>query len=388
MDMFKEGNVTHSCYVGSEIHTSFQDTVIRLEKTGSQINQNDTATRTDDISTSGRRRPEENDTNVHATSSARDEPSMQENYREREVKSYQRKVTKTSREENPKNDSLRDREYLKKNVPYFSEDLLKSNPSDHLFVTDSAFFNFSPVQGPVFITGKDTNPIDIPYPLGSGDNMNLGRSDWILGIILLVLVSFTWARIFYEKYFTQKIQAVYNTQIFGRLRKDRNSFLQRVTIVLVFSYVIIAGLFIYQVFSIFGFTFFGIKGFTLYLILCLIVCGIYILKYIFTFLVGYIFDKRQQFGEYLQIFVIINENIGMFLLPVVAIIPFVEEDARIVLIYIGIAIVAFFYIIRYYRYIKIIASRDVFIFYVFLYFCAFEILPLLLFYKTIKNYII
>jgi hypothetical protein len=78
----------------------------------------------------------------------------------------------------------------------------------------------------------------------------------------------------------------------------------------------------------------------------------------------------------------------MFLLPVVAIIPFVEGNARVFLIYIGLAIAMFFYIIRYYRAVKTIASRDVFIFYVFLYFCTFEILPVLLFYKTVKSYIL
>jgi hypothetical protein len=387
MDTFKEDNSIHYHHVGSEVSTFFQDTTLRLKNPGQPHNQETPIFQVDSPGAPHGLKPKA-DTNKTATYSTTGAYSILEKSKQREIKRYQERNIKKTVEKKSVNDSLRNPDYLRKNLPYFNRDIANAYHYDHLFVNDSAFITSSAPGKPVFLEKPDSGTISHASHPRDVEPVNFGRSDWILGIILLVLVFFTWARIFYEKYFTQKIQAVYNTQILGRLRKDRNSFLQRVTFVLVLSYVIVVGLFIYQVFTIYKISFFGLKGFPLFITFCLIVLGIYILKYVFTFLVGYVFDKRQQFGEYLQAFVIINENIGMFLLPVVAIIPFVEGNARVFLIYIGLAIAMFFYIIRYYRAVKTIASRDVFIFYVFLYFCTFEILPVLLFYKTVKSYIL
>ena len=77
---------------------------------------------------------------------------------------------------------------------------------------------------------------------------------------------------------------------------------------------------------------------------------------------------------------------GLLLLPLVAVIPFVPDSLSEKLMWVGIGLYVFFYVMTLFRGLRICFKNRVSIFYLFFYLCVLEILPLLTIYKCLINY--
>ncbi|HEX3023583.1 MAG TPA: DUF4271 domain-containing protein, partial [Chitinophagaceae bacterium] len=120
----------------------------------------------------------------------------------------------------------------------------------------------------------------------------------------------------------------------------------------------------------------------------LVLAVIYSVKYIFLIFFGWIFNVRSAVNAYVFIVFMINKIIGIVLIPFLLVLAFssiqIAQPAMILaLILIGILLI--------YRYlISLITIRHelkVNAIHFFLYLCAVEVLPLLLIYKILFNYI-
>ena len=99
---------------------------------------------------------------------------------------------------------------------------------------------------------------------------------------------------------------------------------------------------------------------------------------------GYIFNASKESNEYIHNIFIYNKNLGMFLFPIVTGASFMAQYAVPLLLNTGLFIALVFFIFRIVRGIKILFRKHVSIFYMILYLCALEILPLLMIYKLLK----
>ncbi len=125
---------------------------------------------------------------------------------------------------------------------------------------------------------------------------------------------------------------------------------------------------------------YGFKEFTLIL---LGVFLLYIGKVVVIRGLGYIFKGSNESKEYIFTTFLYNKNLGLFLFPVIIALPFVQPFAVEWLMYIGVSMISFFYILRIARGLKILFRKHVSIFYMILYLCALEIFPLLMIYKLL-----
>ena len=209
------------------------------------------------------------------------------------------------------------------------------------------------------------------------------NSDWMVGILLFAIVLMAIVRFSFSKYLHKVLDSILNYQTASNLLSEKNMRNLRGSIFLNFLFFVNLALFLVQ-YAVYilslnqennNFIFF------LYSFLILII--VYSVKAILIRLMGYIFGAVKESKEYLHTVFIYNKNLGVFLLPIIISVPFIALYATPILLNIGLFITLIFYIFRLFRGFKILFRQHVSIFYMILYLCALEILPLLMIYKLL-----
>ncbi len=121
---------------------------------------------------------------------------------------------------------------------------------------------------------------------------------------------------------------------------------------------------------------------------CGVVAITYLVKYLVLRFTGWVFNMKEAAATYIFIVYLVNKLMGIFLLPVLAMLAFAPALWKPPLITAGFAIVLLFFV---YRYLVSFAPvrREVKVsqFHFFIYLCAFEIAPLLLMYKVLQRFL-
>ncbi len=127
-------------------------------------------------------------------------------------------------------------------------------------------------------------------------------------------------------------------------------------------------------------------SFFLYSALCLTV--IYLVKFVFLKIVGWIFNIKRSVETYLFIVFMTNKVIGIFLLPFLVILSFSSPLVSVICITGSAIMIGIFYIYRVIASFKALRKEiKISGLHFFLYLCAFEIAPLLLIYKVLLTYL-
>jgi hypothetical protein len=272
-------------------------------------------------------------------------------------------------------------------VPYlFEEDspLPEVNPLREL---TRELYSSRDTHKPVFLVGDSlpatrTSQGIRETPLENSTLSHDLRPDWLLAIVIGSLVLLAWLKLFYNKFMDQTIRSLANYQLSSKLLRDQNIFSRRVAFALNINFVFIGAALVYLVFGIFNIRPLPLGDFLSYLSYVGILMGLLILRYITSHFIGHVFNKQGEFRDYLHQLLLIYKNLGIYLLLLVAGIAYIREDLRMYLVYIAGLMVISAFILRLLKGVKIILNnKDVLIFYLILYLCTLEILPLLIFYR-------
>jgi hypothetical protein len=276
-------------------------------------------------------------------------------------------------------------------VPYYfvADSLVPAeNPLSYL---KQRFLSSRDTSKPVFIEKLvATETVAAEYP---GENQLLSsvpshetRPDWLLGIIIGSLVLLAWLKLFYNKFLDQTIQSVANYQLSTKLLRDQNIFSRRVAFVLNINFILVGASYVYLLFGFLRIRPFPLNDLLSYFGYAGIILGLLILRFVVSHLIGYVFNRHFEFREYLHQILLIYKSLGVYMLILVIGIAYIRDDLRVYLIYIsGILLVAAF-ILRITKGMKIILNnKDILIFYLILYLCTLEIIPLLIFYRFFSS---
>ena len=225
-------------------------------------------------------------------------------------------------------------------------------------------------------------------PRFGGDSIsrfqNIGfGNDWFVGVILFSLFLLAFVRFLFGKYLAKLVESVFNYHTANNLFLEKNINIIRASLIINILFVINISLFGINVINSNLPSSSQEYGFNEFVFLLLGVCLLYIGKFIVIRGLGYVFKGGDESKEYLFTTFIYNKNLGLFLFPVIIALPFVQSFAVEWLMYIGVFIVLFFYVLRISRGLKILFRKHVSIFYMILYLCALEIFPLLMIYKLL-----
>jgi hypothetical protein len=212
---------------------------------------------------------------------------------------------------------------------------------------------------------------------------NTVNYDWLLGVFLFLVVLFVWIRIFYSKFFTTLANALVSYHLSFKLFEERNVLLHRVSIVLDFIYVLIFSVFIFELIEYTAGSGIGMHGITLFLLLLNIITIYALVRVVILRMTGSLFQVRPLFSEYIHNTFVVNKGLGIALFPVVVMGQYLPYKLVPIVLTLGIAIFIAAFFLKSMRSYQIILRRDVLLFYLILYLCTLEILPLLLGYKFV-----
>ncbi len=209
--------------------------------------------------------------------------------------------------------------------------------------------------------------------------------DWLLGVFFVILILLARIRLYFGKYIIPIIYSGISIQSFQNLYRNRNSHYIQAGINFHLIFFLTTGLFLFQMFGIYwpepgrG----SPPGIRAYLVIILILAGWLLLKYIVHWLIGLISDEKSLFNENYHSVLLYNKTMGVFLIPVVLGLAYIDSPVSKFLVYAGVGIIIIIYILRIFRLIILFISNRVSIFYSIMYLCALEILPVLILFRIL-----
>ena len=208
------------------------------------------------------------------------------------------------------------------------------------------------------------------------------NTDWITVLFILALVLFATVRISSTRYIRFLFQSVINYSTSFRLFREKKYPIPHGATQLDIIFYFIFSLFIYQVEGVLNLEF-SSRNFLLFLITFGAVLGYFFLKKVLYYAVGLVFESVLETNEYLFNIDIFNRTLGIVLFPIVALINYYPAENPLIMVYAGLLATVVFYILLLQRGANILLKKQFSIFYLFLYLCTLEILPLLLIYKVV-----
>ena len=210
------------------------------------------------------------------------------------------------------------------------------------------------------------------------------QGDWLTGVMFVALILLVSVRAGYSKYISSLFQSLINYPTAFRLFREKNYSILHGAFRLEVLYYIVLSIFIFQVIvlvstenTLFSWLFFGKT---------LVAVILYFLgKKLAYYALGSIFTDTNDTREFLFNMDNFNRGAGIILLPIVALIAYYPSGNPMFAVFLGVLITLVFYIMLLTRGISILLKKQFPIFYLFLYLCTLEILPLLLIYKIVVD---
>ena len=257
--------------------------------------------------------------------------------------------------------------------------------SSFIPVVDGFVFSSAETDGPNhFLTIQNSGNENISEALP--DKQFIHFSDWLVILVLLLCVVVLRCRSLYVKYFNQLIHAVCSRAAAVKLYREKNVLFSNMS-----RWLMPASMAIISVFTVYvAARFLGeewIAGHMLLSILSvfLVLSVIYGYQFLIHGLVGILFYIEPVSKEHLFNQKVLVMGLGVCLLPLTAMLPFVPEWMFRPLILSGGVIFGFFLIIWMVRTLQIIFDHRLSFFYLILYICSLEILPVAILIKTMQS---
>lgn len=214
------------------------------------------------------------------------------------------------------------------------------------------------------------------------------HTDWVLIVALLSLALFSWINLIYKKFISSIFLSAINLSTANKMFIERNIMTNRISFGLNIIYLINTSIIGYFIFHYYNLGIIGCTGFETFSIFFGILSIIYSIKLFFLKIFDFILLSKKKFTEYYYNVFIYNKIYGIILFPLILTIPFTSNIISAILIKAAIVIFIILYLFRLLRGIQISIQIRLSFFYLFLYLCTLEIIPILIIYKLVTTYIL
>lgn len=225
-------------------------------------------------------------------------------------------------------------------------------------------------------TSRPVPDFDAVRPARPADEMLFFVS---FGILMLLAV----IRLAFYKYFSDLSKAFFNATLSQRQLKEQLSQTPFPSFLLNIFFAMAGGFYFFLVLRHYHYI---VAYNPLYLIpaFMLLIGLIYLVKYLFLKISGWLFGSVELVDGYIFIIYLINKVMGVALLPFIVLMAFGDDGIAEISLYIALSLIALLIVYRYIRTYGLIKNYIYFSkFHFFLYLCAFEIAPILIIGKLV-----
>jgi len=204
---------------------------------------------------------------------------------------------------------------------------------------------------------------------------------WQIVILLGSIVLFGFVKAFSNNRFKQGIKALFNYGVAQEITREEKVLFHRSNILFTVIHLVTTSLFIYQLNEVIGFQVFIPNKFGFFLIIFAFLMGTYLVKYLFSKLLLFIFNDRSIAPEYIFNVSLYNNLLAVFFIVILCIIYFSGLPFSLIISYIALPLILITFFLRIGRLFVIGKVKGILYFYIFVYLCTLEILPLVVLYR-------
>jgi len=235
---------------------------------------------------------------------------------------------------------------------------------------------------PVLIGEEKSELTKFPFTENLNRDIN---PDWIFYFSLGMIVVLAWIKLIYAKFIINVFSASINYQVSLRLFKDANIIQKRISVLLSVFYFLNLSVLLFLIFEYFEFYPAGLQGFNLLFGIIGSLIGLATWRHLFSYLIAIVFNRKNLLLEALFHNFLFNKLFGLISLPFILIISYTKDIYLDISVYLCVAILMFINILRLLRAVKFVWKNVISYFYLILYLCSLEILPLLVAIKIIVS---
>jgi hypothetical protein len=208
-------------------------------------------------------------------------------------------------------------------------------------------------------------------------------SDWLTVSLIVMMVFFTWFRLFYYKIFRQLLTSYFNMTASNQIVRDESYLLQRASLVISTISYLLGGLFLYQISVLYDWQIYWLqKGLMRFVLFSLIIAISYSIKMILLRGLSVIFNQEKAAGSYIFNLFLMIMMAGLILFPANIFLAYSSAEVKQIVAIASFVLIGLMFLFRLSRAVRIWFSIPQFsFFYLFLYLCAFEVAPLLVVWK-------
>jgi hypothetical protein len=210
------------------------------------------------------------------------------------------------------------------------------------------------------------------------------NSWWITLLLLIVIAALAWIRVNYARRFVQLFNATVNLRMLHQLMRQELVLSHRASIALSVIFILNLSTFAYLCDRVFALEIFEGSGFLIWAKYLSFFTLIYLVKLLFIELVRTWFDGDFGLSEYRYNIFLTGKVSGLILLPFIALAAYNAIGYRKEVLIAAGVILLLLLIYRWFRGIRNAIQLRISPFYIILYFCTLEILPLVLLLKVLS----
>lgn len=213
------------------------------------------------------------------------------------------------------------------------------------------------------------------------------QMDWKFYLFCSILFVLALLRLLFTKYFADMFSVFFNTSVRQKQLRDQLSQSALPSLLLNLFFFISGGLFLH-----FLLEYKGLGGrFPVYLSLIfwmLLLAAIYIGKYVLIQFFGWVFNEKEAADNYIFVVFHVNKMAGLFILPFVIFWAYMDESGKDIVLTLAISGLCLLLIARLARaWLAVNGILKITIFHFLIYVIAFEIMPLMILYKLLLQFI-
>lgn len=208
-------------------------------------------------------------------------------------------------------------------------------------------------------------------------------ADWAVVLMIIAFALLAWVKTTSLPYLVSLIQSSVNRHTAARLFREKSSNIIHPSFRLNTLFYLSLSAFIIH-FKQFFPSFFDLSEIMLFLVTLGVVFLFVNIKRVLYLFSGFLFNTQNETREFIFYMMSGCRIMGIFMLPVSTIMFFTEGFFDVILAFIGLLIISFISVISLFRGFRIIAQKEFSLYYLILYLCSLEILPLLLVWRVLR----
>ena len=208
---------------------------------------------------------------------------------------------------------------------------------------------------------------------------------WYFVYLFLLMGLFAWIRLYYGSNLIQTVQASTNFQVANKMFKNNSLLQNQLDGALYLFYFLSMAFLLYYVELRIAVLPYGLQGGPLFLFNLTLLVVLFLGRVVLHSITGILFNRVRIIREYLYNMFIFNKLLGLVALPLLFLLVYTKGTLQEVLFWISIFTLGSIIVMRVIRAIVFSYRKEVLIFYMFLYLCALEIMPLVLLYRWLEG---